>query len=223
MINRSKIFSIVNLLWVSIPLEEVTWWKAKVANEPPFRLELLAYLNWNKPLLFIFYICKSKIKNPLLVWFMKPPKMVYEMVIDRNNFLLITLFHCQILWVLHENSREIECRMKKNITHNTKNYYIRTFIISSSIYYEWLWVILLTYTISVYCIFTARCRQSRSRWGCDPSTAVNSASTQISSSTWRTKQHVSLRWTWHMHNLCSSPWLSKLIISIASTEKTMWQ
>lgn len=149
MINRSKISSIVNLLWVSIPLEEVTWWKAKVANEPPFRLELLAYLNWNKPLLFIFYICKSKIKNPLLVWFMKPPKMVYEMVIDRNNFLLITLFHCQILWVLHENSREIECRMKKNITHNTKNYYIRTFIISSSIYYEWLWVILLTYTISV--------------------------------------------------------------------------
>lgn len=99
--------------------------------------------------MFIFYICKSKIKNPLLVWFMKPPKMVYEMVIDRNNFLLITLFHCQILWVLHENSREIECRMKKNITHNTKNYYIRTFIISSLIYYEWLWVILLTYTISV--------------------------------------------------------------------------
>lgn len=149
MINRSKISSIGNLLWVSIPLEEVTWWKAKVANEPPFRLELLAYFNWNEPLLFIFYICKSKIKNPLLVWFMKPQKMVYEMVIDRNNFLLITLFHCQILWVLHENSREIECRMKKNITHNTKNYYIRTFIISSSIYYEWLWVILLTYTISV--------------------------------------------------------------------------
>lgn len=149
LINRSKISSIVNLLWVSIPVEEVSLWKAKVANEPPFRLELLAYLNWNEPLLVIFYICKSKIKNPLLVWFMKPPKMVYEMVIDRNNFLLITLFHCQILWVLHENSREIECRMKKNITHNTKNYYIRTFIISSLIYYEWLWVILLTYAISV--------------------------------------------------------------------------
>lgn len=94
LMNRLKIFLIVNLLWVSIFLEEVIWWKVKVVNEFFFRLELFVYLNWNKFFLFIFYICKSKIKNFLLVWFMKFLKMVYEMVIDRNNFLLIMLFYC---------------------------------------------------------------------------------------------------------------------------------
>lgn len=65
LINRSKISSIVNFLWVSIPLEEVTWWKAQVANEPPCRLEalsksldLLAYLNWNGP-----FFCSFSLQN----------------------------------------------------------------------------------------------------------------------------------------------------------------
>lgn len=159
----------------------------------------------------IFCICKSKIKKFSLVWLMKPKILVYEKVIDRNFFFTNHIIPLSNSLSSPWNIKgDWMCRMKK-INCNPENYYIRTFFI---IVHEYIISNRLYYIGSVitgyfYTIFTARCRQSRSRWGCGPSTAVNSVSTQISSSTWRTKQHVSLQPTRHTQNLCSSPWLSK--------------